>query len=89
MEIKRVVVITKQPMGDGDPGRCEIGFYKIEKDMVVMCDEAGRSTGKRLALAPGDDPDRVAKRLTRESWLKRGGESDFNRPIRYPQSRLA
>jgi hypothetical protein len=87
--IRSVWITTRQPQGDGDPGRCEIGFYKIEKGVVVMCDEDGHSTGKRLALGPGDDPDRVAKRLTREQWLRRGGESDFNRPLNYSRHGVA
>ncbi len=88
MEIKHVIITTQQPRGD-DPGACEIGHYKVENGMVVMYDEDGRKTGKRYALSPGDDPDKVAGRLLRESWLKRGGEKDFNRPLVYPRSGVA
>jgi hypothetical protein len=87
-EIKAVIITTKQPRGD-DPGACEIGHYTVANGMVVMCDEDGRKTGKRLALGPGDDPDKVAGRLLREQWLRRGGESDFNRPLIYPRSGVA
>jgi hypothetical protein len=88
MEIKQVILRTRQPAGD-DPGRCEIGFYKVEKNMVVMTDAEGRPTGKRLALGPGDDPERIARRLMRESWLKRSRDGDFNRPLAYPAIGLA
>ncbi|MFY9953780.1 hypothetical protein [Bradyrhizobium sp.] len=88
-EIKQVTITTRQPIGDGDPGRVEIGFYKITKSMIAMCDEDGRPTGKRLALGPGDDPKRIASKLLREQSLRRGGESDFNRPLNYPRSGVA
>jgi hypothetical protein len=85
--IKQVIIITHHPVGDEDPGRVAIGFYQVINGMAVMCTEDGRPTGKRLAA--GDDPDKVAKRLTREAWLRRGGESDFNRPLVYGPSRVA
>ena len=68
------------------PARLKSAFYKIENGFVVMCDEAGRSTGKRLALGPGDDAHRIAGRLTREARLKRIGDGDFNRQITYGPS---
>jgi hypothetical protein len=86
--IKSVIITTAAPRGN-DPGSCEIGFYTVAKGIVVMCTEEGRPTGKRLALGPGDDPDKVAGRLLRESWLKRGGENNFNRQIIYPRSGVA
>lgn len=89
MEIKRVILRTRQPIGDGDPGRCEIGFYRIENGMVVMCDDEGRSTGKRLALGPDDNPEQVARKLLREGWLKRRGDGDFNRPLVYEKFGVA
>jgi hypothetical protein len=89
MEIKQVIITTAQPIRDGDAGRCEIGFYKIEKGFVIMTDETGRATGKRLALGAGDSAERVAARLLREQWLRRGGESDFNRPLSYPRAGIA
>ena len=30
-----------------------------------------------------------ATKMLRESWLRRGGESDFNRPLNYPRSGVA
>jgi len=47
-----------------------------------MCTEAGKPIGKKVALA-GDDPARIAGRLTREAWAKRPKESSFNRPLNY------
>ena len=80
-DVKQIILRTQQPLGDDDPGRCEIGFYKVENAMVVLCDDEGRPTGKRLALGPDDDPGRIAHRLLREGWLKSAGTSNFGRPI--------
>jgi hypothetical protein len=77
--VKRVIITVASPTHDGDPGHCQVGFYKVEKGMVVMCDADGRSTGGRLALN-GDDPERIARRLLRDRWLK-SDQTNFNRPI--------
>jgi len=37
-------------------------------------------------LTATDNPQVIAYRLTREAWLKRGGENDFNRPLVYGPS---
>jgi hypothetical protein len=83
--IKAVIITTQQPRGD-DPGACEIGYYKVENGFVLMCDENGRATGKKCQLI-GEDAHRVAGRLLRETWAKRTGTSDFNRPLVYPERR--
>jgi hypothetical protein len=89
MEIRHVIITIKPP-NDRDPvGACEIGFYQVENGMVLMCTEEGKPTGKKVRLGPGDDPEKVAGRLTREAWLRRGGESDFNRRLNYPRSGVA
>jgi hypothetical protein len=69
-EIRQVTITTSSPRGD-DPGAVELGFYKVENDMVVLCDETGRSAGKRLAIGSGESPALVAARLLRDRWLKR------------------
>ena len=63
-------------------GAGEIGFYFIEDGVLQMCTEAGKPIGKKVALA-GDDPARIAGRLTREACAKRPKESSFNRPLNY------
>ena len=63
-------------------GAGEIGFYFIEHGVLQMCTEAGKPIGKKVALA-GDDPARIAGRLTREACAKRPKESSFNRPLNY------
>jgi hypothetical protein len=88
MEIKQIILRTRQPVGD-DPGRCELGFYHVTNGMLVMCDAEGRPTGKRLALGSSDDPEGVARRLMRESWLKRTAGGDFNRPLAYQRTGVA
>jgi hypothetical protein len=35
------------------------------------------------SIAPGDDHKTVAGRLTKEAWMRRARESDFDRPLRY------
>jgi hypothetical protein len=50
---------------------------------------AGKPAGKKYKLQPGDDPKTVAARLTKEAWMKRARESNFNRPLRYPRIGLA
>jgi hypothetical protein len=84
-EIRQITITTASPLGDS-PGAVEIGFYRIDNDMVVMCDEAGRSTGKRLAIGSGDNPALIAARLLRDRWLQRCRDGDFNRKIVYPPS---
>ena len=67
--------------------RSKIGHYMIVDGFVQMCDEVGRLTGKEVALN-GEDPAKVAGRLTREAWTKRSMESNFNRR-RWCTGRLA
>jgi hypothetical protein len=64
-----------------DMGAVEPVFYIVVDDMVKLCDEHGRLTGKNCKLEPGDDAKRVASRLGRQAWSARGGESDFNRQL--------
>jgi len=80
-EIKTVWIQTMAPIGR-DPGEVEIGYYTVEDGFVQMCKEDGRPIGKRVALN-GENPERVAGRLTREAWMKRARESTFNRPLNY------
>jgi hypothetical protein len=54
-----------------------------------MCDEDGRPVGKPYRLNDGDEPHRIAGRLTKERWLKASGSFDFNRPLRYPPLSIA
>src|SRR5258707_15581063 len=81
-EIKHVWIQTLAPRGD-DPGAAEIGFYFVEDGLLTMCDEAGKPTGKKQRLSSGDDAERVTGRVTRETWQKIVGRSDFNRRIDY------
>jgi hypothetical protein len=48
-----------------------------------MVTEAGKPAGKKYKLQPGDDLVKVAARLTKEAWMKRARESNFNRPLNY------
>ena len=52
---------------------------------MQMCREDGKPTGHKVTVGPGDRPQRIAARLTKEAWHKRTKEvSSFNRPIVYP-----
>jgi hypothetical protein len=85
MQIRHVIITTKLPDARDPVGACEIGHFKVENNFVVMCDEEGKPTGKRLALRPGDDPENVATKMLREQWLSRGSEINFNRQLNYPR----
>jgi hypothetical protein len=88
-EIKTIWVTIRPSRDDGDPGSAEIGHYSVVDGVVVMCDEAGRPTGHKLRLGPGDNPHTIAGRLTREAWARRATKSDFNRPLNYPRWGMA
>jgi hypothetical protein len=81
--IKAVIITTQPPRGD-NPGACEIGHYKVENGFVIMCNEDGRPTGKKCRLI-GEEAHQAAARLLREAWSRRTTESDFNRPLVYPE----
>jgi hypothetical protein len=83
MEIKSVWITTVLP-SDRDPvGAVEVGYYKVENGILQMVTEAGKPAGKKYKLQPGDDPKTIAARLTKEAWMKRARESNFDRPLRY------
>jgi hypothetical protein len=81
-EIKTVSVTTRVPTDSGDPGSREIGHYYVVGDTVMLCSEDGAPITSR-PLSAGDDARVVAARLTREAWMKRGSDNDFNRPLNY------
>jgi len=66
----------------GDAGEVMRGYYRVTGDVLTMCSEDGKSTGKTHKLQPGDDPRVVATRLLRAEMLKQS-RSDFNRRINY------
>jgi hypothetical protein len=78
--IKAVSVQTAAPFGSS-PGAITVGFYSVQDDVVVMHAGTGIPTGKRQHLRAGEDPRRVAYRLTRESWQAKA--PDFNRRLNY------
>jgi hypothetical protein len=88
MEIKSVWITTALPRGD-DPGAGEIGYYTVEDGVLQMVTEAGKPAGKKFKLAPGDDPMAIAARLTKEAWMKRAMEGNFDRLLRYRPLGLA
>jgi hypothetical protein len=85
MKVETVWVQIRPPLG-ADAGLVELGHYKILEDGAVqMCREDGKPTGHKVTVGPGERPQRIAARLTKEAWHKRNKEvSSFNRPIVYP-----
>jgi hypothetical protein len=89
MALKHVWITTILP-SDRDPvGAVEIGYYTVEDGILQMVSEAGKPAGKKFKLQPGDDPQAIAARLTKEAWMKRARESDFHREIIYPPRSIA
>lgn len=78
IEIKHVTVQTSSPDGNY-PGSVVVGYYSVQRGFVVMHDEHGKPTGKRMAA--GNDPRRAAYLITRESW--KAEAPDFNRRLNY------
>jgi hypothetical protein len=87
-EIKSVWITTVLPVGN-DPGAGEYGLYTVENGILQMVTEAGKPAGRKYKLQPGEDPQAIAGRLTKEAWMKRARESTFNAPLRYPKIGLA
>jgi hypothetical protein len=77
-DIKAVSVQTAAPLGSS-PGAITVGYYSVQDDVVVMHDESGKPTGKRMPA--GEDPRQVAYLITQESW--KADKPDFNRPLNY------
>jgi hypothetical protein len=97
-EIKSVVVITANPVGEGDPGQCAEGWYVVENGMLTMVNRDGvplrdNNTGRRFAmgLLPGESEKAAAKKLTLKVHRAARGDdmAGFHRPIRYGKSGLA
>lgn len=77
-DIKTVPVQTAAPFGNS-PGVITVGYYSVQDGVVVMHDQDGKPTGKRMPA--GEDPRQVAYLITRESW--KAEKPDFNRPLNY------
>jgi hypothetical protein len=81
-EIKVAWFQTKAPH-DGDCGAVEAVHYFVEDGVVTICDERGKATAQKTALAETDDPRRIAARMGRAAWIASGAGSNFNRQINY------
>lgn len=69
----------------GDPGAAEMGCYYLEDGAVVMCNEAGKETGARHFLEPGQDPRPIAGFLARKAWSDSDRSAGFWRRLDYPR----
>jgi hypothetical protein len=83
---------TRNPSGaPGDLGTCEVGFYRLDDDLVSLVEgdgEALRSAnGERITarIRPGEGARAVASRLALAHWRTQRDASEavpgFNRPI--------
>ena len=85
---KRVTIQIRAPKED-DPGQISYGYYTIEGDVLTMTDSekpVRRTNGDLVTdrLQPGDDPDAVARRLTKEFRRHiHGDDAGFNRLLNY------
>jgi hypothetical protein len=81
MTIKTITITTAQPTGD-DPGRVEVGHFKmVGDDNVVLCNEDGFRLSEKTPIGPGESAELVASRLLRRKWLSKAGETNFNRTL--------
>jgi hypothetical protein len=95
MKIFHVVVGTRNPNGDDrlDKGSAEEGWYKIDNDVLMLCDIGGsalrNSDGAPITarLEAGQVARQVAARLILRRWRSEQGDdrNDFNRRISYGQ----
>jgi hypothetical protein len=82
------ISVRNSDENSGDPGEVAIGHFIVRGDTVVLTNERGDPLHgeNTTAKLDGDDPKRVAGRLTRAQWeASRGG--DFNRRLDYPKTR--
>ncbi len=86
-EIKTVWFQTARPRDDDDPGRVEEGLYSVLDNVVRMHDSDGKLAGVQQRLGDDENERVVAARLAKALWQKTRGESDFNRPLHYADSR--
>ena len=84
VEIKHVTVQTSSPDGNY-PGSVVVGYYSVQRGVVVMHDEHGKPTGK--SMPAGEDPRQMAYLITRESW--KAEKPDFNRRLNYQPLSIA
>jgi hypothetical protein len=79
-EIKQVRITTSSP-ADGDPGHCEIGYFKVTDGAVQLCNEDGVALSEKTPILAGESAELVASRLLRKRWLSSRAGTNFNRPI--------
>ena len=93
--VHQVTVITRNPIGAGDMGSCEVGHYTVDAGLLTMVTADGvplrAANGERITarLAPGEDARRIAGRLRLAHWMHERDSSEavpgFGRPLSYPK----
>lgn len=91
------IISNPSPHDPTDRGRCTVGYYVVEGNLLTMTYGDGKPFhgrgGEKIThrLQAGDDPTVIAKRLTLQIHrASRGdGMGGFNRPINYRPLGLA
>jgi len=97
---EQVIVTIRNPAPGvvGDAGQVTYGYYVVEGDRLTMTDSTGkvirrRSNGEPYThkLEPGEDPRRVAGRLTKRIREMLHGDDlgGFHRRLTYPSAGVA
>jgi hypothetical protein len=93
--VRRVTITLRRPVGEGDPGHVDNGFYVVDGDEVRLTSAEGEplrrtATARRSdaatwsrKLRPDEDAGRVARDLLWTKYRAQKGRSDFNRPLRF------
>jgi hypothetical protein len=96
-DVRSVIVGTRNPLGEGDTGSAEQGWYVVEGDTLTLTTADGvplrdERTGQRIVhhLLPNENAKGVAKNLTLRRWrASQPDDNGFNRPIRYSNAGIA
>jgi hypothetical protein len=100
-DVKQVTAIVANPnrRDPRDTGRVTYGYYVIEDGLLIMTDGDGKGfrgrSGERVThkLQPGEEPDVIAQRLTRQIYRalneEPGQVAGFNRALVYRNNGIA
>jgi hypothetical protein len=92
-QVLETYVQIARPTGNDQVGAIEVGFYVVKDGELTLTNEHGApipsgrlNIGYVTKLAEGEDHDAVAKRLIWRRYRAMKGNSDFNRPLSYPNT---
>lgn len=94
-DVQHVTVILANPVDEDDPGQVTFGHYVMDGSKLTLTDSKGTPVRRRhgelvqRTLEDGQNPDVVARILTKDHRHHIHGESDFNRRLVYRKSGVA